>query len=96
MIELSNLVELELNNTGITQIPIETGELQQLQRLSMQGNKITSAFLQSDWLSNFVNLTLLDLSDNLLDRLPASLGTLDSLKELRLEYNKIRRLRSTV
>ena len=81
-------VELNLSHQGFTgSIPAELGELSNLTRLILRGNRFTGSIPAE--LGKLSNLTRLDLSDNpwLTGSIPAELGELSNLEWLTLSGN---------
>lgn len=93
-----NLKRLDLSNdyageSGLSSIPPEVFELEQLEELALQYHRIESI---PDSIANLRNLTQLDLWANKLTNLPESLSQLTKLQSLDLGYNQIKTLPSSI
>jgi len=83
---LSNLNELNLIETEITEIPREVEELENLTTLNLELNHIENV---PDFIGNLVNLKKLVLKNNELIKFPSTIQKLTNLELLDLSYNKI-------
>ena len=89
-VENDRIVELNLNNAGLTgELPSEIGELTQLRRLTLFGNELTSL---PESIGQLSELEYLDLDQNQLTELPESLGNLVKLRTLWLARNQLTEL----
>ena len=79
-------IELDLSVLGLTELPDSLGQLTQLQRLILRGNRLTAL---PDSLGQLTQLWHLFLSDNQLTALPDSLGQLTQLRSLDLSNNRL-------
>lgn len=85
----SNAVQLDLANLGLTELPIEIGELDNLQKLVLDFNRLRTLPKEIGHLSN---LRVLWLANNQLRSLPAEISNLTNLQYLRLNYNQLNEL----
>ncbi|MEO8045903.1 MAG: COR domain-containing protein [Nitrospirota bacterium] len=79
-------LSLDLSGLGMTQLPSSLSQLNQLQRLHLDHNKLTGL---PEWLGQLSQIRWLDLSSNQLTMLPDSLGQLTQLQELNLSFNRL-------
>ncbi len=84
--EDGQLITLDLSKLGLTQIPVELGQLTNLQRLNLSFNKLTQVPVE---LCQLTKLQTLDLSNNQLTQVPVELSQLTKLQTLRLGDNKL-------
>jgi small GTP-binding protein len=82
----SGAESLDLSNLGLTSLPPEIGQLNNLTMLVLSNNQLTSLPLE---IGQLTNLLYLGLSDNLLTILPKEIGQLASLTEFYLFNNQL-------
>jgi len=87
--ELLNSNTFNLNDIGLTEIPPEIFNLNNLQYLSFEYNRITDVPLG---ISNLTNLIKLELTNNLLVEIPPGIFKLINLRELHLNRNYIKQV----
>jgi Leucine-rich repeat (LRR) protein len=92
--QLRELEELVLNNTLLTGIPDELGDLYKLKKLDLEKNSRLASI--PDTLGNLQKLKQLLLNNNILTRLPETLGNLLNLKVLNVSHNLLEVLPSTL
>ncbi|VVC35803.1 Immunoglobulin subtype,Immunoglobulin-like domain,Immunoglobulin-like fold,Leucine-rich repeat [Cinara cedri] len=92
---LSNLVELDLSDNGIADIPTKSfDDYPQLMKLVLSGNVVT--VIRTAAFSRLIFLTVLDISRCRLSTIePGAFDNLRSLEWLRLDNNLIARIEST-
>lgn len=83
--ENDRLVELNMSNQNITELPENLGYLAELKYLVFNNNQITTIPSSIEFL---VNLDSLDLSNNVLTSLPTGFSELEDLKFLNLSENE--------
>jgi internalin A len=81
------LIELDLSQSDMTQLPESLGELSHVQRLNLSGNRLTQISL--DVLGRLSNLQHLDLHKNQLTCIPSKLVQLGNLQHLDLHKNQL-------
>ena len=85
--QMTNLVSLNLADTGLTSVPAEIGDMKNLQVLYLDGNpKLVSL---PDQIGNLPNLRILSLYNDGLTGLPAGVMRLPSLAVLGLSGNPL-------
>ena len=77
---------LFLESSNIKKLPVEIGQLSNLQYLSLRKNQLTAFPVEIGQLSN---LQSLHLSSNELTSLPSEIGQLSNLQSLDLRYNQL-------
>jgi internalin A len=82
----SNSKELNLCNQGLTEIPTEVFQLQNLRSLNLSKNKIVKI---PDVIAQLQNLTQLYLAHNKIVKIPDVIAQLQNLEVLHLSHNKI-------
>ena len=82
---LRNVVELDLSNNDITEVPPSIGGLAGLEKLNLMGNRLQTLPAE---IAQLRRLVLLGLKDNLLEHLPA-LGGMACLEQLFLTSNRL-------
>jgi internalin A len=87
--EDGRLITLILSLLGITYIPVELGQLTNLQRLDLDNNQLTHLPVE---LRQLTNLRILFLHNNQLTQLPMELGHLSNLQDLSLHNNQLTQL----
>lgn len=90
---LKDVVDLDLSVNGLTRVPEWIGELTQLTRLNLYGNRIEAL---PESIGNLVNLVELNLGDNQLTSVPASIGRLTALTRVDLDRNRISALPGSI
>lgn len=80
---------LDLSNNYIHDIPIKICCLTDIQKLTLNANKISDDSISWQGLTELKNLTHLSLNQNHLTYLPSSLGALTSLEQLHIAGNKL-------
>jgi hypothetical protein len=83
---LLTLVELRLDQMGLTALPPEIAHLRHLQSLNLVANRIT---ILPPEIGHLQKLQLLNLYSNLLTTLPPEIGQLEQLQTLVLEKNQL-------
>ena len=78
--------ELNLSLLGLTTLPPELGQLQNLQSLDLSENQLSAL---PEAVGQLQKLQSLDLSENQLSALPDAVGQLDNLQTLNLSYNEL-------
>ncbi|XP_042386758.1 receptor-like protein EIX2 [Zingiber officinale] len=87
-VNAKKLKYLDLSGNSLTRVPLDMGNLIQLEYLDLQHNQITKEILLS--LGNLINLEYLNLFDNeIFGEIPLSIGNLTSLIYLDMSYNAI-------
>lgn len=81
--------ELKLNNKGLTGIPVEVGNMVNLEKLVLFRNKIDSI---PPVISNLIKLEELSLQSNRLVFVAPEIGVLKRLHKLNLRFNKLESL----
>jgi Leucine-rich repeat (LRR) protein len=82
------VIALSLFNQKIRQVPLEIGELVELVKLSLRGNRLEKL----PDLSSLKLLQELDISYNLLKELPATLGDIPPLTTLFMNNNRLKKI----
>jgi internalin A len=77
---------LNLSGLGLTEVPLEIGQLVNLKELDLSGNQIS---IIPDEIGQLVNLEHLDLRHNQIVAIPEAIGQLVSLRILYLTGNQI-------
>lgn len=85
--EQGYLIELDLSQSNMLQLPEELGELAHLQRLNLSNNHLTQISLEV--LGKLSNLKRLDLHKNQLTYVPPELVQLATLQHLDLHKNQL-------
>ena len=85
----NDTIFVKLSYNALRSIPIEIGNLLNLQHLYLENNQLTSLPVE---IGNLVNLHTLYLSSNQLTILPIEIGNLVNLKKLWLSNNKLKSL----
>ena len=80
----NDTTKINLYNRGLISLPVEIGNLVNLQSLHLSYNQLTSLPVE---IGNLVNLEILYLDQNQLTSLPVEIGKLLNLKELYLDNN---------
>jgi Leucine-rich repeat (LRR) protein len=83
------VVELSLTGLGLSTVPEEVWQLQQLQTLNLYNNRLETL---PEAIGNLKWLKYLNLEKNQLRELPASLGKLQRLQQLNLQTNQLTEL----
>jgi Leucine-rich repeat (LRR) protein len=83
------VVELSLTGLGLSTVPEEVWQLQQLQTLNLYNNRLETL---PEAMGNLKWLKYLNLEKNQLRELPASLGKLQRLQRLNLQTNQLTEL----
>ena len=78
--------QLELRECDITSLPPEIGQLTDLTRIYLNGNKLESLPPE---IGNLTNLTRLYLRDNKLESLPPEIGNLTNLTHIYIRGNRL-------
>ncbi|MEO1396580.1 MAG: COR domain-containing protein [Cyanobacteria bacterium J06634_5] len=78
--------ELDLSDKGLTELPVELFQLQNLTQLDLSSNQLTSVPKELGQLQNLIQL---NLSSNQLTSVPKELGWLQNLTQLRLYRNRL-------
>jgi hypothetical protein len=92
-VEQEYVVKLGLYQQGLTSLPETIGQLANLQKIWLSGNKLSSL---PGTIGQLKSLTTLDLSYNQLSSLPVTIGELKSIQILRLNNNKLSSLPETI
>ena len=79
---------LRLNNNGIVDLPLGILNLQELDTLELNKNKLSS-FYSGVQEHNLINLTFLSLNGNQLTSVPKVIRGFSKLRQLHLHMNKI-------
>src|SRR5258708_30830560 len=79
-----NLVILNLSGLNLSQVPVELGQLTNLQELYLNSNQLSQVPVE---LGQLTNLQELDLNNNQLSQVPVELGQLTNLQQLYLSSN---------
>ena len=82
----SNSKELDLSRQGLTEIPTEVFQLQNLRSLNLYSNKIVKI---SDSIAQLQNLIEINFSSNQIVEIPDAIAQLQNLRSLNLSKNKI-------
>ena len=90
---LPSLVELNLYDNDIKEIPGSIGSLNSLKVLILPNNQLTSL---PESFRNLISLKKLDLSYNEFKYIPEWIGSLSSLEELNLESNNLKSLPESI
>ncbi len=90
---LPSVVELNLYNNEIMQLPESIGSLTSLESLILPNNQLNTL---PESFRNLTSLKKLDLSWNNLNSLPGWIGSLSSLEELNLRGNKLKTLPESI
>ena len=85
--EQGYVIELDLSQLNITQLPEELRELTHLQRLNLSGNQLTQILPEE--LGQLTDLQHLDLHKNQLMHIPPELAQLANLQHLDLHKNQL-------
>ena len=80
-----NATEMDLYDSGITQLPATIGQLKNLTAINLRGNRLTTL---PETFTQLENLEILTLSGNPLEDFPQELSRLKKLKNLCLERAK--------
>lgn len=75
----AEMTDLDLSEMGITELPVEIGQLVNLHRLHVNCNQLTAL---PESIGQLVNLHVLHLGENQLSELPESIGKLANLQQL--------------
>lgn len=86
---LNEITELNLSQSGLSEVPPEIGHLSNLQYLLLFHNQLTE--LPSE-IGNLVNLQSLILHHNQLTKLPPEISHLENLKNLDFAHNRLTEL----
>ena len=77
---------LSLENSRLSSLPKEIGDLAALKSLDLRNNQLTTI---PTWIGNLTALDLLDLGENQLTTIPAEIGRLTALTSLSLAQNQL-------
>lgn len=83
---VSGATYFELNYLGLTELPPEIGQLENLETLRVEGNQLTSLPAE---IGNLHNLTVLSLGVNQLSSLPSEIFSLYNLQTLAINNNQL-------
>jgi Leucine-rich repeat (LRR) protein len=81
-----SMKRINLNSKGLTLVPVEIRQLQNLQRIDLPNNSLTSLPAEIGQLQNLLEL---DLIFNCLTSFPAEIGQLQNLERLDLSSNSL-------
>lgn len=82
----NSIVELDLPNKNLNELPKEIGQLANLEKLSLATNNLSALPKEIGLLSK---LEILELGENNLSSLPIEIGLLSNLRVLRLSVNQL-------
>lgn len=89
----TNSTNLDLENLGLSQFPLEILDLPKLTRLNLGSNQLTTI---PEVIGNLTNLVSLELFDNKLTTVPEAIGVLINLRQLFLDGNQLTALPESI